>query len=120
MAAAFPYEKRHDGCGLIHQGASQRQRRLNWSQGISMTYSWGIMLPKAHRPHPEEARSAVSKRMAAGSVSLVAFLRDARSPSRRAPQVGHARLRMTCALLRTRSMIRNSETQYYGWRGGME
>jgi hypothetical protein len=26
-----------------------------------------------------------------------------RNPSRRAPQVGHARLRMTCALLRTRS-----------------
>jgi hypothetical protein len=32
----------------------------------------------------------------------VAVLRDARNPSRRAPQVGHARLRMTCALLRTR------------------
>src|ERR1700686_5043325 len=44
--------------------------------------------------------------------SLVAVLRDARNPSRRAPQVGHARLRMTCALLRTR--IPTSETQY--WR----
>ena len=43
-----------------------------------------------------------SRRMAAGSVSLVAVLRDARNPSRRAPQVGHACLRMTCALLRTR------------------
>ena len=29
--------------------------------------------------------------------SLVAVLRDARNPSRRAPQVGHAHLRMTCA-----------------------
>src|ERR1700676_1275309 len=47
-------------------------------------------------------REAPSRRMAAGSVSLVAVLRDARNPSRRAPQVGHARLRMTCALLRTR------------------
>ena len=50
--------------------------------------------------------------MAAGSVSLVAVLRDARNPSRRAPQVEHARVRMTCALLRTR--IPTSETQY--WR----
>jgi hypothetical protein len=32
--------------------------------------------------------------MAAGTISLVAVLRDARNPSRRAPQVGHARLRM--------------------------
>jgi hypothetical protein len=47
-------------------------------------------------------REAPSRRMAAGSVSLVAVLRDARNPSRRASQVGHARLRMTCALLRTR------------------
>jgi hypothetical protein len=47
-------------------------------------------------------REAPSRRMAAGSVSLVAVLRDARNPSRRAPQVWHARLRMTCALLRTR------------------
>jgi putative transcriptional regulator len=39
-------------------------------------------------------REAPSRRMAAGSVSLVAVLRDARNPSRRAPQVGHARLRM--------------------------
>src|ERR1700738_1557468 len=45
---------------------------------------------------------APSRRMAAGLVSLVAVLRDARNPSRCAPQVGHARLRMTCALLRTR------------------
>jgi len=44
-------------------------------------------------------RQAPSRRMAAGAVSLVAVLRDARNPSRRAPQVGHARLRMTCALL---------------------
>ena len=44
---------------------------------------------------------APSRRMAAGSVSLVAALRDARNPSRRAPQVGHARLRITCALLMT-------------------
>src|SRR5580700_9294285 len=56
-----------------------------------------------------DLRRAVSS---AGSVSLVAVLRDARNPSRRAPQVGHARLRMTCALLRTR--IPTSETQY--WR----
>ena len=35
-----------------------------------------------HRPHPEEAQSAVWKE-AAGSVSLVAVLRDAR---KRAPQ----------------------------------
>jgi putative transcriptional regulator len=47
-------------------------------------------------------REAPSRRMAAGSVSLVAVLRGARNPSRRAPQVGHARLRMRCALLRTR------------------
>jgi hypothetical protein len=47
-------------------------------------------------------REAPSRRMAAGSVSLVAVLRDARNPSRRAPQVGHARLRMRSALLRTR------------------
>src|SRR5947209_7049943 len=40
---------------------------------------------------------APSRRMAAGSVSLVAVLRDARNPSRRAPQVRHARLRMRCA-----------------------
>ena len=80
---------------------------------------------KTHRPHPEfptdgadplrmkpltksmfrtRRREAPSRRMAAGSVSLVAVLRDARNPSRRAPQVGHARLRMTCALLRTRSI----------------
>src|SRR5580700_2371302 len=45
-------------------------------------------------------REAPSRRMAAGSVSLVAVLRDARNPSRRAPQAGHVRLRMTCALLR--------------------
>jgi hypothetical protein len=38
-----------------------------------------------------------SRRMAARSISLVAVLRDARNPSRRAPQVGHARLRMTRA-----------------------
>src|ERR1700722_20379471 len=50
----------------------------------------------------EPTCGAPSRRMAAGSVSLVAVLRDARNPSRRAPQVGHARLRMTCALLRTR------------------
>jgi hypothetical protein len=37
--------------------------------------------------------------MAADSVSIVAVLRDARNPSRRAPRVGHARLRMTRALL---------------------
>src|ERR1700730_15006346 len=47
----------------------------------------------------------------------LAVLRDARNPSRRAPQAGHARLRMRCALLRTRlfscvDMIRTSETQY--------
>jgi hypothetical protein len=47
-------------------------------------------------------REAPSRRMAAGSVSLVAVLRDAR----------------TSALLRTRlidasNMIRTSETQYY-------
>jgi hypothetical protein len=45
-------------------------------------------------------REAPSRRIAAGSVSLVAVLRDARNPSRLAPQVGHARLRMRCALLR--------------------
>ena len=49
--------------------------------------------------------------MAAGSVSLVAVLRDARNPSRRAPQVGHARLRMTCALLRTRLIDASIITQ---------
>jgi hypothetical protein len=55
--------------------------------------------------------------MAAGSGSLVAVLRDARNPSRRAPQVGHARLRITCALLQDEvdwcvDMIRTSETLY--------
>src|ERR1700686_1618022 len=53
---------------------------------------------------------APSRRMAAGSVSLVAVLRDARNPSRRAPQVGHARLRMRCALLRTRLFMRRYDS----------